>query len=71
MDYKIGILVLGKEVDMIMFDVCVVNFVGFNNVLGVVVMLMDVINIVNVFVVGEVKKWNGKFVGVDMFLLVS
>lgn len=53
-----------------MFDVCVVNMVGFNNVFGVVVMLMDVGNIVNVFVVGVVKKWNGVLVDVDMCLLV-
>ena len=43
-----------------------INFLPLNNVPGTIVTLMDTSNVENVFVAGNVVKWRGKLVGIDL-----
>ena len=64
---KAGTLTPGKEADIIILDARkAINTMGFFNVPGAVVTLMDTSNVKHVMIAGKFKKWNGKLVGVDL-----
>jgi 5-methylthioadenosine/S-adenosylhomocysteine deaminase len=65
LDHKVGTLTPGKEADIVMLAVDRVNVWPLNNAPGVVVNLMNPMNVETVFVAGMVKKWRGSLVGVD------
>ena len=66
LDSKIGTLAPGKEADIIMLAADRINVFPMNNVPGTVVTMMDTSNVENVFVAGQVRKWRGNLVGVDL-----
>jgi 5-methylthioadenosine/S-adenosylhomocysteine deaminase len=66
LDSKIGTLAPGKEADITMLATDRINVFPMNNVPGTVVTMMDTSNVENVFVAGQVRKWRGKLVGVDL-----
>jgi 5-methylthioadenosine/S-adenosylhomocysteine deaminase len=66
LERKVGSLVPGKEADIIMLSANSINVMPLNNAYGAVVTLMDTSNVRNVFVAGNVKKWNGRLVGADV-----
>jgi 5-methylthioadenosine/S-adenosylhomocysteine deaminase len=63
---KVGSLTPGKEADIVMLDATSINTIPMNNAPGTVVTMMDTSNVKNVFIAGEVKKWNYELVGVDV-----
>jgi cytosine/adenosine deaminase-related metal-dependent hydrolase len=66
LDWKIGTLSPGKEADIIMLATNRINVFPMNNVPGTVVTMMDTGNVENVFVAGQVRKWRGRLVRVDL-----
>ncbi len=62
---KVGTLTPGKEADIIVLDGRASNTAGYNNVPGAIVTLMDTSNVVHVLIAGNIRKWNGKLVGVE------
>jgi cytosine/adenosine deaminase-related metal-dependent hydrolase len=66
LDSKIGTLTPGKEADITMLATDRVNVFPLNDVPGTVVTMMDTSNVENVFVAGQVRKWRGRLVGVDL-----
>lgn len=69
LDHKIGSLSPGKEADIIMLATSRINIFPLNNVPGAIVTLMDTSNVENVFVAGNVMKWQGKLIGTDLTIL--
>jgi len=65
-DSKVGTLTPGKEADIIMLSTDRINVFPMNNVPGTVVTMMDTSNVENVFVAGQVHKWRGRLVGIDL-----
>jgi 5-methylthioadenosine/S-adenosylhomocysteine deaminase len=63
---KIGTLTPGKEADIIMLTMNNINVVPVCNAYGAVVTGMDTSNVQHVMVAGQLKKWNGALVGVDL-----
>jgi len=66
LDRKVGTLTPGKDADIVMLRADRVNVWPLNNAPGVVVNLMNPINVENVFIAGKVKKWRGNLVGIDV-----
>jgi cytosine/adenosine deaminase-related metal-dependent hydrolase len=66
LDHKIGTLTPGKEADIILLDAQAINVAPLNNVPGAVVSLMERSNVETVIVAGEVRKWKGQLVDVDL-----
>jgi cytosine/adenosine deaminase-related metal-dependent hydrolase len=66
LDSKIGSLTPGKEADIIVLAANRINAFPLNNVPGTVVTLMDTSNVEHVFIAGQVRKWKGRLVGVDV-----
>jgi 5-methylthioadenosine/S-adenosylhomocysteine deaminase len=66
LDNKIGTLTPGKEADIILLATDRINVFPMNNVPGTVVTMMDTSNVEHVFVAGQVRKWRGRLVGVDL-----
>jgi 5-methylthioadenosine/S-adenosylhomocysteine deaminase len=66
LDGKIGTLTPGKEADIVMLRADRLNLWPLNNAPGTVVNLMNPGNVDTVFVAGQVKKWRGSLVGVDV-----
>ncbi|PYE82441.1 amidohydrolase family protein [Pseudoroseicyclus aestuarii] len=69
LDRKVGSLTPGKEADIVLLDAQALNVAPLNNVPGAVVTLMERSNVETVLVAGEVKKWQGEMVGVDVAAL--
>ena len=65
-DSKVGTLVPGKEADLLMLKADSIDIWPLNNVYGSVVGLMGPSHVEAVFIAGQVKKWRGSLVGVDM-----
>jgi 5-methylthioadenosine/S-adenosylhomocysteine deaminase len=63
---KVGSLTPGKEADVVMLDAQHINTIPMNNAPGTVVTMMDTSNVKHVFIAGQIKKWNGELVGVDI-----
>lgn len=66
LDGKTGSLTPGKEADIILLDAGTINVHPLNNVPGAVVTLMDRTNVDTVLVAGQIKKWRGELVDVDV-----
>lgn len=66
---KIGRFVLGMVVDLIMICIDGVDFYFFNNVFGIVVVVVDWSNVDIVIIGGVVRKYGGKMINIDMFLI--
>ena len=66
LDSKTGTLTPGKEADIIILDAQSINVAPVNNVPGAVVSLMDRTNVETVIVAGNVRKWKGQLLGVDL-----
>jgi cytosine/adenosine deaminase-related metal-dependent hydrolase len=65
-DSKVGTLVPGKEADLLMLKADSIDIWPLNNAYGSVVGLMGPSHVEAVFIAGQVKKWRGSLVGVDM-----
>jgi 5-methylthioadenosine/S-adenosylhomocysteine deaminase len=66
LDRKIGTLTPGKEADVVLLRTDRFNVWPLNNAAGAVVNLMDPSNVDTVFIAGQVKKWRGSLVDVDV-----
>ena len=66
LDRKVGTLRPGKDADVVLLRADRLNVWPLNNAPGAVVNLMDSSNVDAVFIAGEVKKWRGSLVGVDV-----
>src|SRR6478672_11567514 len=65
-DGKVGTLTPGKDADLLMLKADSIDIWPLNNAHGVVVNLMGPQHVEAVFIAGQVKKWRGNLVGVDM-----
>jgi 5-methylthioadenosine/S-adenosylhomocysteine deaminase len=65
-DRKVGTLTPGKEADVILLRKDAINVMPVNNVYGAIVLGMDTSNVDTVFIRGQVRKWQGRLVGVDL-----
>jgi 5-methylthioadenosine/S-adenosylhomocysteine deaminase len=63
---KVGTLTPGKEADLLMLKADSIDVWPLNNAYGAVVNLMDPAHVEAVFIAGQVRKWRGNLVGVDM-----
>jgi hypothetical protein len=66
LDAKTGSLTKGKEADIIILDATALNVAPLNQVPGAVVSLMDRTNVETVIVAGNIKKWKGKLLNVNI-----
>jgi 5-methylthioadenosine/S-adenosylhomocysteine deaminase len=66
LDHKIGTLTPGKEADIILLDAEAINVAPLNVVPGAVVSLMERSNVETVIVAGQVLKWKGRLLGVNL-----
>ncbi|MDH4190588.1 MAG: amidohydrolase family protein [Betaproteobacteria bacterium] len=66
LDGKTGSLTPGKEADIILLDATAINVAPLNQVPGAVVSLMDRSNVETVIVAGELRKWKGRMLDVDL-----
>jgi len=66
LDGKTGSLTPGKDADIIILDATAINVAPLNQVPGAVVSLMERSNVETVIVAGNVRKWKGKLVDVDL-----
>jgi 5-methylthioadenosine/S-adenosylhomocysteine deaminase len=66
LDGKTGSLTPGKEADIIILDATALNVFPINNVPGAVVSLMERTNVETVIVAGQVRKWKGRLLDVDL-----
>ena len=66
LEQKTGTLTPGKEADVIMLRMDAINVMPVNNAYGAVALGMDTRNVDTVFIGGQVKKWQGELVGVDL-----
>ena len=63
---KVGSLTPGKEADIIILDAEAINVAPLNVVPGAVVSLMERSNVETVIVAGNVRKWRGKLLNVNL-----
>jgi len=66
LDNKVGSLKPGKEADIIILDATAINVAPLNHVPNAVVSLMDRTNVETVIVAGQIRKWKGRLLGVDL-----
>jgi 5-methylthioadenosine/S-adenosylhomocysteine deaminase len=66
LDGKTGSLTPGKEADILILDATRINVAPLNQVPGAVVSLMDRTNVETVIVAGEIRKWKGQLLDVDL-----
>jgi cytosine/adenosine deaminase-related metal-dependent hydrolase len=66
LDSKVGTLTPGKQADVILLRTDRINVMPVNNAYGAVVLGMDTSNVDTVFVAGQIRKWRGELVGVDL-----
>jgi cytosine/adenosine deaminase-related metal-dependent hydrolase len=65
-DGKVGTLTPGKEADLLMLKADSIDVWPLNSAYGAVVNLMSPGHVEAVFIAGQIKKWRGNLVGVDM-----
>ncbi|MDF5751489.1 amidohydrolase family protein [Spongiactinospora sp. TRM90649] len=63
---RTGTLTPGKQADIVLLDATALNVAPLNSVPGAVVSLMDRTNVETVIVAGEVRKWRGRLLNVDL-----
>ncbi|MDJ0345408.1 amidohydrolase family protein [Streptomyces sp. H10-C2] len=61
-----GSLTPGKQADLLIIDAEDINTMPLNDAIGTVVLGSDPRNITAVFIAGQVRKWNGQVLGVDL-----
>ncbi|WP_310431363.1 amidohydrolase family protein [Streptomyces sp. 3330] len=61
-----GSISVGKQADLLVIRAEDINNMPLNNAVGTVVLGSDTRNIDTVFVAGQVRKWNGRLVDVDV-----
>lgn len=66
LERKTGSLSPGKEADVILLDTRRINVAPVNDAHGVIVQGMDTSNVDTVIVRGEIKKWQGELVNIDI-----
>ena len=66
LDDRIGTLTPGKEADIVMLAADRINVMPINDPVGAVVWGMDTSNVDTVFIAGQMKKQNGRLLGVDL-----
>ncbi|MGO4003371.1 amidohydrolase family protein [Pseudomonas fluorescens] len=66
MSHRVGSLSVGKSADVLLLDAEALNVAPLNNVPGAVVSLMERNNVDTVIVDGQIKKWKGILVGIDV-----
>jgi 5-methylthioadenosine/S-adenosylhomocysteine deaminase len=66
LEAKVGSLTPGKEADVVLLAADRLNVWPLNNAPGCVVNLMNPANVDAVFIAGQVRKWRGNLVGVDV-----
>ena len=65
-DGKVGTLTPGKEADLLMLKADSIDVWPLNSAHGAVVNLMSPGHVEAVFIAGQIKKWRGNLVGVDL-----
>jgi cytosine/adenosine deaminase-related metal-dependent hydrolase len=63
---QVGTLTPGKQADIVLIDAMNIRAMPLNNAVGSVVMGSDSASVRAVFVAGEVRKFDGQLVGVDV-----
>jgi len=66
LDGKVGSLTPGKEADIVILDAEAINVHPLNHVPGAVVSLMERSNVETVIVAGQVRKWKGRLLDVNL-----
>lgn len=66
LDRKVGSLTPGKEADLLLLDAEALNVAPLNHAPGAVVTLMERSNVDTVLVAGQIRKWKGQLVDVDI-----
>jgi 5-methylthioadenosine/S-adenosylhomocysteine deaminase len=66
LENKIGSLTPGKEADILMIEADDILNMPLNNAVGTVIFGADTSSVRNVFIGGQLMKWDGKLVGVDV-----
>ncbi|GAA1187301.1 amidohydrolase family protein [Nesterenkonia xinjiangensis] len=66
LDDRIGSITPGKQADLIVVDAEAINTMPLHDAVGTLVLGADRANIVSVWVAGQVRKWDGALVGVDV-----
>lgn len=61
-----GTLTPGKDADVVIISADTINTLPLNNAVGTVVLGTDTRNVDGVLIAGQVRKWRGKLVGVDL-----
>jgi cytosine/adenosine deaminase-related metal-dependent hydrolase len=69
LDAKVGSLTPGKEADIVILDAEAINVHPLNHVPGAVVSLMERSNVETVIVAGQVRKWKGRLLDVNLHKL--
>jgi 5-methylthioadenosine/S-adenosylhomocysteine deaminase len=63
---RTGSLTPGKQADVILLDRSRINVMPVNDPYGAIVHGMDTSNVDTVLIAGQVRKWHGQLVGVDV-----
>ena len=66
LESKIGTLTPGKEADIILLRMDAINVLPINNAYGAVIHGMDTSNVDTVLIAGQIRKRQGRLVGVDV-----
>jgi cytosine/adenosine deaminase-related metal-dependent hydrolase len=63
---KTGSITPGKQADLISVDAEAINTMPLHDAIGTLVLGADRSNVTSVWVAGQVRKWDGTLVGVDV-----
>ncbi|WP_069387100.1 amidohydrolase family protein [Cellulosimicrobium cellulans] len=66
LDGRVGSVTPGKQADLIVVDAEAVNTMPLHDAVGTLVLGADRSNVTSVWVAGQVRKWAGQLVGVDV-----
>lgn len=66
LDDRTGSITPGKQADLIVVDAEAINTMPLHDAVGTLVLGADRSNITSVWVAGQVRKWDGALVGVDV-----
>lgn len=66
LDDRTGSITPGKQADLIVVDAEAINTMPLHDAVGTLVLGADRANITSVWVAGQVRKWDGALVGVDV-----
>lgn len=71
LDDRTGSITPGKQADLIVVDAEAINTMPLHDAVGTLVLGADRSNVTSVWVAGQVRKWEGELVGVDVDALRS